>query len=167
MCVAVTNSLTLGRGEGGVGVGLQRWTNGQHSRLGLRLTEPRKLTFIPCTGTRMLVCICSPASNHCSLAASSYCSLESGTAQFCNACSHRRQPIVCSNVVWKSLGATCTHRRVVGDMVDDMDMKRKKSMALVTGRTDTDLDLPAPGRSIHAQRSSSSRVEPSYTRTHC
>lgn len=43
-------------------------------------------------------------------------------------------------------------------MVDDMDMKRKKSMALVTGRTDADVDLPVPRRSMHAQRSSSSRV---------
>lgn len=45
-------------------------------------------------------------------------------------------------------------------MVDDMDMKRKKSLALVTGRLDTDLDLPAARQPIQAQRSSSSKVEP-------
>ena len=39
-----------------------------------------------------------------------------------------------------------------------MDMKRKKSLALVTGRTDADLDMPVPRQPIHAQRSRSSRV---------
>ena len=43
-------------------------------------------------------------------------------------------------------------------MVDDMDMKRKKSLALVTGRSDTDFDLPAARHPIQAQRSSSSKV---------
>ena len=50
-------------------------------------------------------------------------------------------------------------RRVVGDMVDDMDMKRKKSMALVTGRPDADSDTSANRRPVHAQRSRSSRVD--------
>ena len=49
-------------------------------------------------------------------------------------------------------------RRVVGDMVDDMDMKRKKSLALVTGRVDNEADYPPARRPIQAQRSSSSRV---------
>lgn len=50
-------------------------------------------------------------------------------------------------------------RRVVGDMVDDMDMKRKKSLALVTGRLDTDFDMSAARHPIQAQRSSSSKVQ--------
>lgn len=63
---------------------------------------------------------------------------------------------------FKSLGASVVTakqnmERVVGDMVDDMDMKRKKSLALVTGRLDTDLDLPAARQPIQAQRSSSSK----------
>ena len=51
-------------------------------------------------------------------------------------------------------------RRVVGDMVDDMDMKRKrkKSLALVTGRTDSETDLGPTRRHLQAQRSRSSRV---------
>ena len=49
-------------------------------------------------------------------------------------------------------------RRVVGDMVDDMDMKRKKSLALVTGRTDSETDLGPSRRPLQAQRSRSSRV---------
>lgn len=43
-------------------------------------------------------------------------------------------------------------------MVDDMDMKRKKSLALVTGRSDTDFDMPTIRHPIYAQRSNSSKV---------
>ena len=46
----------------------------------------------------------------------------------------------------------------MGDMVDDMDMKRKKSLALVTGRTDSETDLGPTRRPLQAQRSRSSRV---------
>ncbi len=51
-----------------------------------------------------------------------------------------------------------TSRRVVGDMVDDMDMKRKKSLALVTGRTDNETTSGPTRRPLQAQRSRSSRV---------
>ncbi len=43
-------------------------------------------------------------------------------------------------------------------MVDDMDMKRKKSLALVTGRMDSETDMPPARRPLQAQRSRSSRV---------
>lgn len=50
-------------------------------------------------------------------------------------------------------------RRVVNDMVDDIDMKRKKSMALVTGRTDSEVDAAHQQRAgLHPQRSRSFKV---------
>ena len=49
-------------------------------------------------------------------------------------------------------------RRVVGDMVDDIDMKRKRSLAMVTGRTDTETDMGPARRPLQPQRSRSSRV---------
>lgn len=63
---------------------------------------------------------------------------------------------------FKSLGASVANakqnmERVVGDMVDDMDMKRKRSVALVTGRTDAETDMAPPRRPLQAQRSRSSR----------
>ncbi|KAA6429701.1 MAG: phox domain-containing [Trebouxia sp. A1-2] len=66
---------------------------------------------------------------------------------------------------FKSLGnsvatAKQNMERVVGDMVDDMDMKRKKSLALVTGRTDNETDLGPTRRPLQAQRSRSSRDDP-------
>ena len=50
------------------------------------------------------------------------------------------------------------HRRVVNDMVDDMDMKRKKSLALVTGRADSETDVPFQRTGMQPQRSRSFKV---------
>lgn len=51
-----------------------------------------------------------------------------------------------------------TRRRVVNDMVDDMDMKRKKSLALMTGRADSEMEAPFQGTSMQPQRSRSFKV---------
>lgn len=49
-------------------------------------------------------------------------------------------------------------RRVVNDMVDDMDMKRKKSMALMTGRADGENEGPYQRAGMQPQRSRSFKV---------
>lgn len=49
-------------------------------------------------------------------------------------------------------------RRVVNDMVDDMDMKRKKSMALMTGRADGESEGPYQRAGMQPQRSRSFKV---------
>ena len=43
-------------------------------------------------------------------------------------------------------------------MVDDMDMKRKKSLALVTGRADSETDGPHQQGGLQPQRSRSFKV---------
>ena len=43
-------------------------------------------------------------------------------------------------------------------MVDDMDMKRKKSLALVTGRADSETDGPHQRGGLQPQRSRSFKV---------
>lgn len=43
-------------------------------------------------------------------------------------------------------------------MVDDMDMKRKKSVALMTGRTDSEAEMPLQAPSHQQRRSRSFKV---------